>query len=205
MRTALLSLSLLVAACNDDNNRLASLESTTSDLTAIRAELAALRAQVGALPAMPDVAPLADRLTALEAQVTKLSAARKVPHLVSRDTGVDYGVSVDGALAAWNEELQAVIDYSKSRIVSFSLSGCDGEPLFDANTDLNTKFNRYLFLPDGRLARLNASARVNVPNGSTLEPDGTCTNHPSVNGFPAVLAKFSTPRAAPESLDIELR
>jgi hypothetical protein len=88
-----------LAACNDDNDRLASLESNTGDLTAIRAELAALRAEVGAMPVMPDVKPLADRLTALEAQVAKLSEARKVPHLVSRDTGVDYGVSVDGALA----------------------------------------------------------------------------------------------------------
>jgi hypothetical protein len=55
------------------------------------------------------------------------------------------------------------------------------------------------------LARLAASARINSPNGSTLEADGKCTDYPSVNGFPAVLAKFTTPRAAPESLDIELR
>lgn len=206
MRTVLLSLSLLVAACNDDNDRLASLESTTSDLTAIRAELAALRAQVGAMPAAPDVKPLADRLSALEVSVAKLSEARRVPHLVSRDTGVDYGISIDGALAAWNEELGAVIDYSPPRTIYFDANGCQGTPHFDANTDVNGKFNRYLFAADGRLIRPTSTKRINEAHaGSYLAPDGSCTDGMTVTGFPGILAKFSTPRAAPESLDIELR
>lgn len=204
MRTALLSLSLLVAACHDDDNRLASLESTTSDLTAIRAELAALRAQVGAMPAMPDVAPLADRLTALEEQVAKLSAARKVPHLVSRDTGVDYGVSVDGALAAWNAEERAVIDYSPARTIYFDGADCKGSPMFDLNTDVNAKFNRYLFGADGRLFRPIGTKRVDLDTSSALNPDGTCTAG-SNSGFPAVEARFFTPKVTPEDLTIELR
>jgi len=201
---------LVLAGCSESPNRQ---EFTNEQLALLQLHerVGVLSAQLGVRPTMPDLAPLSDRVAALEARATAMEAAMaklqpaKVPHLVSRDTGVDYGVSIDGALAAWDPRFEAVIDYSKSRTVSFTGQGCNGDPLFDANTDINAKFNRYLFLPDGRLARLAASARINSPNGSTLEADGTCTDYPSVNGFPASLAKFSTPRAAPETLDIVLR
>jgi hypothetical protein len=194
-----------LAACNDDNDRLASLESNTGDLTAIRAELAALRAEVGAMPVMPDVKPLADRLTALEAQVAKLSEARKVPHLVSRDTGVDYGVSVDGALAAWNEELGAVVDYSPPQDTFFSKPDCQGDPLLNPNTGIYYRFPRLLFDPAGRLMRATSTARVNATNGSRLGTDKQCTNFENVNGFPGVYAKSSTPFVVADDLSIEPR
>jgi len=210
MRTTLLSLSLLLVACEDHPNR-QELVNTNISLLDTREWLARVQSQVGTMQAV-NVQPLADRVAALEAenatlkgQVAALSTARKVPHLVSRDTGVDYGISIDGALAAWDDRFAAVIDYSKSRVVSFAGADCSTGPLFDPNLDVNAKFNRYLFMPDGRLARLSSTTKVNAVNGSTLEADGTCANSPNVYGYPAVLAAFSTPRAAPESLDIALR
>ena len=58
MRTTILLCSLIsLAGCHDDDKRLASLETNTSDLTAIRAELAQLRQQVGDVAAQqqPDL------------------------------------------------------------------------------------------------------------------------------------------------------
>ena len=201
---------LVVAGCSDSPNRQEFTNSETAFLQ-LHARVGDIEKRLGAQPAMPDLMPLTDRIAALEGRASAMEAAmaklqpQKVPHLVSRDTGVDYGISIDGALAAWDPKFEAVIDYSKSRTVSFTGPKCSGQPIFDPNVDTNAKFNRYLFMPDGRLARLSSSTKINAPDGSMLEPDGTCTDQPNVYGYPATLAPFSTPRATPESLDIALR
>ncbi len=139
--------------------------------------------------------------------MAKLGTPAKVPHLVSRDTGVDYGISIDGALAAWDPRFEAVIDYSPSRTVYFDGPDCKGNPYFDNSTDVNAKFNRFLFVGGDRLIRPASNKRFNTAEpGSILGVDGICGSAPGgINGFPGAEAKFSTPRVAPESLDIQLR
>jgi len=201
---------LVVSGCSDSPNRQ---EFTNSEIAFLQlhARVGAIEKLLGAQPAMPDLMPLTDRIAALEGRAAAMEAAMaklqppKVPHLVSRDTGVDYGISIDGALAAWDPKFEAVIDYSPSLGVSFRGKGCTGDVLASNALNLSSKFNRYVYAPDGRLIRAIATARVNAPDGSTLDVDGTCTDYQNVNGYPAIVAGFSIPRPSIDSLDIQLR
>lgn len=202
---------LVVAGCSDSPNRQ---EFTNSEIAFLQLHerVGDIEKRLGAQPSMPDLMPLTARIAALEGRAAAMEAAMaklqpaKVPHLVGRDTGVDYGISIDGALAAWDPKFEAVIDYSNPRPLAFSESGCTGIPLFLNNVGVENKFNRYLFIGDGRLVQVAGTVRENFPGGSNLDELGNCTESPGgVGGVRGAVAQFSTPRPAVLSLDIRLR
>jgi len=202
---------LILAGCSESPN-MTEFNNLSAQTIADRARIAELTRQLGRPVADPMVASLVDQIAALKAENVALAAKvdaigkpAKVPHLVSRDTGVDYGISIDGALAAWDPRFEAVIDYSKAMDTSFTLADCKGDPLINRAAGIITKFPRYLFDPSGRLLRATAIEFVNAPNGSTLDTSGVCTNYQSVAGIPAAFARFSTPYVSPDNLDIALR
>lgn len=199
----------LVTGCNDGPNR-QEVDNLYTSLELARARIAALEtgqappatlwSDVQALRA--EVAALTAENAALKSDMAKLAASKKVPHLVSRDTGVDYGVSIDGALAAWDERFAAVVDYALPRIVYFEGPNCTGNAYLDTGTDILGKFNRNLFSGDGRLFRPTSAVRANILGGSKLDATGECSEPGSFSGYPAAEAPFTTPKVAPSSLDI---
>ena len=209
MRSALLFALVIAAGCSDgpnrteftnlerqtlmDRERLLALETGNPPKATLWSDVAELRQQVAALAAENQ---------SLKSEMAKVTAARKVPHLVSRDTGVDYGVSIDGALAAWDERFAAVVDYAPPRTIYFDGPDCTGRGYFDINTDINSKFNRYLFSSDGRLFRPTSAIRANIAGGSKLDAAGECSEPGGFSGYPAAEAPFTTPKVSPEALDI---
>ena len=202
MRSALLFALVIAAGCSDgpnrteftnlerqtlmDRERLLALETGNPPKATLWSDVAELRQQVAALAAENQ---------SLKSEMAKVTAARKVPHLVSRDTGVDYGVSIDGALAAWDEAHAAVVDYSLPRDTYFTGDHCDGMPLLGSNINVEARFTRYVFIGDGRLVRATSAKRFDAPGGSVLAYSGECSPLSGVSGFPAVEAAFSLPRA----------
>lgn len=217
MRTALLC--VLLTACESQTAKTA-LDRTgglDNRVDVLERDLAALRAQLGAMDDRhgsillarlderdAEIAALRERMAAMEA-----ASKPKQLHLIVRETGDDLGVSVDGALAAWNEEHQVVVDYAQPPDVHFDQPGCAGRMYIDSRQfDANTKIARYNFTGDGRLFKIVSLAwqGSGSDNGSILYPNGQCSPTRTVqSGVTAILAPFAVPRVAPELLSLQMR
>ncbi len=138
---------LLVAGCNDDNNRLASLEGTVGELARMKAQLASLQQQLAALPppfdpqslqadidalkstvaALPppfDPRPINDRLDAIEAKVGAM--APKQPHLVVDQTGEDLGTLINYPYVVWSAKVKGPIGVVGGTVLLWDQENCAG-------------------------------------------------------------------------------
>lgn len=186
---------------------------TFLQLLAFLASMAGEDAQL----AMDYMITLESRVKALEARVAELSErvanGRKQLRLIVRETNEDLGISVDGALAAWNDQHGVIVDYSTPRDwYYFDGPNCTGTPYYSGSkSDVEARFNRYLFIGDGgRLFRPASTKRETVFPAAGSQWDNTaavprCQPVTTVTGFRGIEAAFTLPRQAPELLDVQLR
>jgi len=131
MRTTLLSLSMLLVAC-DDGTTAAELHNAEAAQILLHQRVGELERQLGAAPAMPDLKPIADRVGALEARATALEAAMaKLPpkepemHLVDVVNNVDLGRWLGGT-TTYSEKYRSPIEWTNPHSTYYASDDCTG-------------------------------------------------------------------------------
>ncbi len=207
MRIATLVLSAaLVAGCHDDDNRLATLESNTSDLTALRAELAQLRKQVGDVAAQqqpaPDVKPILQRLDALEAQVAKLQPQKQV-YLVAKAGTIDEKVIglVTGTGCAWSNDFGGELCFNSTFDVYYANPDCTGEAFIEPSRYVA---NRLVRGNEGSLY-MAMSGTNEFPVGALQRPGGACVERPAKLVAHPLKSMGSLPLYDPSDFSVALR
>lgn len=167
MRNALLSLSLLICACSESPNR-TEFANEQLALLQLHERVGALSAQLGGRPAMPDLAPLSDRVAALEAKMATLQAP-KVPHLVVANLGDDLGIYLGEPARAWNVEAGGEVDWSRDRSLFFQSSDCTGTQW--AAVEYFARPSSRIIGPMGRILKPAPGGDTSFPPGSVLGID----------------------------------